>query len=289
VNEATRTALWELLGAPVVSVQPLAGGDINEAYAVELSDGRPLFVKVNASAPPLLFESEARGLHWLREAGALRVPEVLAVSPRTADAPSFLVLELLEPGRRVHDFDERLGRGLAQLHRFGAPHFGLDRDNFIASLPQPNGSAPTWAEFYRERRLLPLFERARHQGLTDSRIDRAMDRVLRRLDELSGPPEPPARLHGDLWGGNLHVDGQGQPTLIDPAVYGGHREIDLAMMQLFGGFGPTVFEAYEDVYPSSPGRRERLSLYQLYPLLVHLNLFGAGYAARVRQCLEVYA
>ncbi|HWO13400.1 MAG TPA: fructosamine kinase family protein, partial [Polyangiaceae bacterium] len=142
--------------------------------------------------------------------------------------------------------------------------------------------------FYRERRLAPLLRLARARGSADVALERAFERLFARLDELAGPPEPPARLHGDLWGGNLHTSTDGHPMLIDPAVYGGHREIDLAMMRLFGGFGERVFAAYGESSPLAPGAAERVALYQVYPLLVHLCSFGRGYLAQVRRAVERY-
>jgi fructosamine-3-kinase len=290
VNAATQAHIERLLGSPVRRSQPLSGGDINAAFQLTLADGRRVFAKTNSRAAPGFFDAEARGLAWLAEPGSLRVPAVLGVGAAGAGGVDpFLLLEWLEPGPRVPDFDERLGLGLAALHQAGASHFGLDTDNFIALLPQDNRSEPTWAEFYRERRLLPLLERARGLSLSDAALDRALWRVCSRLEQLVGPVEPPARLHGDLWGGNLHVDAVGAPALIDPAVYAGHREIDLAMMRLFGGFAERVFEAYEHAHPLSPGHRERVPLYQLYPLLVHLCSFGGGYLGQVKRCAEFYA
>jgi fructosamine-3-kinase len=288
VNERTRAAVARLLGATVTRAEPLSGGDINAAYRLELGDGRRVFAKTNDRAPAGFFEAEARGLGWLSEARAVRLPAVLGSGPGREGASPFLLLEWIEPGARVRDFDERLGERLASLHRAGAPGFGLDRDNFIALLPQSNQAEPSWAAFYRERRLSPLIELARRRGIEDAGLDRDFDRLLPRLEQLVGPAEPPARLHGDLWGGNLHVDAAGQPALIDPAVYGGHREVDLAMMRLFGGFGPRVFEAYAASYPLAPGHRERVALYQLYPLLVHLCSFGAGYLAQLKSALAPY-
>jgi protein-ribulosamine 3-kinase len=239
-----------------------------------------------------MFPAEARGLAWLAEPGVVRVPRVLAVAPENAAGPPFLALELIAPGPRVRDFDERLGRGLAALHRpGGGPEatFGLDHDNFIGSLPQDNHAVATWPEFYRARRLEPLVRAAIDAALLDAADRRAFDDVFRRLPELAGPAEAPARLHGDLWGGNLLVDETGAPCLVDPAVYRGHREIDLAMMRLFGGFGPRVFSAYAEAFPLAPGADERVPLYQLYPLLVHVNLFGGGYAGQVRAALRALA
>jgi fructosamine-3-kinase len=283
--EALRAAIGGALGAHLTRVHPLPGGDINPAFALELSDGRRAFAKTQPRAPAGFFEAEAHGLRWLEDAGALRIPRVLGLGAAGSAHGPFLLLELLEPGPRARGFEERLGRGLAALHRAGAASFGLDRDNFIGLLPQPNEPSPSWAEFYRERRLRPLLENARRQGLADAALERDMDRLFAMLEERVGPSEPPARLHGDLWGGNLHADAEGQPVLIDPAVYAGHREIDLAMMQLFGGFGGRVFDAYHESHPLAPGHRERVALYQLYPLLVHVVHFGASYLSRLRACL----
>lgn len=285
MTPATRAALAQLLGSQVSSARPLAGGDINEAHELRLADGRRVFAKSNARAPAEMFPLEAQGLAWLGAARALRVPEVLGVVPPSEGTPALLVLELIDAGPRARDFDEQLGRGLARLHQSGAGQFGLEHDNFIGSLPQPNAPVPSWAEFYGERRLRPLFERACARGILDGGLARSAEQLLGRLQERVGPLEPPARLHGDLWAGNVHVGSDGAPVLIDPAVYGGHREVDLAMMRLFGGFGPRVFAAYEEVWPLSPGARERVPLYQLYPLLVHLELFGTGYLGQVRSCL----
>jgi fructosamine-3-kinase len=283
-----RAAVAELLSASVLREQPLRGGDINQACMLELSDQRRVFAKYDVGAAPQRFLAEARGLGWLREAGALRVPEVLAVSGGSLSHPPFLVLELLAPGSHAPDYEERLGVGLAALHRFGASSFGFEQDNFIGSLPQANQSTPSWAEFYRERRLLPQLERAGSTGSLDLALAQRLERLFTRLPELVGPEEAPARLHGDLWVGNLLSDAAGLPVLIDPAVYGGHREMDLAMLRLFGGVGPRVFEAYDASYPLQPGHAERVPLYQLYPLLVHLNLFGASYLPQLDRALARY-
>jgi len=272
-------ALEAALGSAVVAWEGVSGGDINAAHEALLADGRWVFVKSNREAPAGMFEAEARGLDWLGQAHALRVPEVLA------QGPDYLVLERIRPGRREPDFDDLLGRGLAELHRTGAPSFGLDHDNFIGRLAQSNQPLATWAEFYRERRLLPQLRLAVDEQRTSAAMRRGFDGLLAQLEVLVGPPEPPARLHGDLWGGNAMVDEQGLPCLIDPAVHGGHREIDLAMMRLFGGFPPRVFSAYQEAFPLPPGHEARVPLYQLYFLMVHLNLFGGSYVASVEHAL----
>jgi fructosamine-3-kinase len=289
VNPATRRSIEQRLGSRIEALHAVAGGDINAAFSLTLANGSRVFVKCNPANIAGLFEAEARGLEWLAEAQALRVPKVLGVAPaggQPEGASGYLVLEWLEPGPRVADFDERLGRGLAALHRFGAGGFGLDHDNFIGPLPQPNRPAPSWAEFYRERRLAVQIGLAKSAGLLDTALLQKLDRLLARLEERVGPDSRPARLHGDLWAGNLHVDARGEPVLIDPAAYAGNREMDLAMMRLFGGYAPRVFDAYAEAYPLAAGHHERVALYQLYPLLVHLNLFGVGYLGQVRAAVQ---
>lgn len=184
-------------------------------------------------------------------------------------------MERLDSAPPAPDHDERLGRGLAELHRVGGPP-GLERANFVGTLPQDNRGCANWCEFYVERRLRPLM------------LNRWRDRFERLFAALPHwlPEEPLSRLHGDLWAGNALVGPQGEPCLIDPAVYIGHREVDLAMMRLFGGFGPRVWAAYEEAFPLSDGHQDRLPLYQLYPLLVHVHLFGGSYAAQVEQALS---
>jgi fructosamine-3-kinase len=268
------------VGAKIAGTRPVSGGDINAAEAVTLTDGRRVFVKSNAREPAGMFQSEAAGLAWLAEAQALRVPDVVTFGA------GFLALELVDAAPRARDFDEQLGRGLAALHRFGAPGFGLDRDNLIGRLPQDNTPEPDWPTFYRARRLEPQLRLAVDEGLAGARMRSGFERLFARLPERCGPPDPPARLHGDLWAGNLLVDDAGGPCLCDPAVYGGHREVDLAMMRLFGGYGPRVFAAYADAWPLAAGHQERVALYQLYPLMVHVNLFGGGYVGQVEAALE---
>ena len=282
--EGVRAAVEDALHSTVRSIRRLHGGDINDAFRVTLDGGAEAFVKTNKRAAPTLFSTEARGLLWLSEPKALRVPKVWAVAEEGSPDP-FLLLEHIEPGARAADFDERLGRGLAQLHRYGAPGFGLDYDNFIGSLPQVNQPHDRWHDFYRAERLEPQLRRATDRGLTTAAMRAGFERLFARLEDRCGTPEPPSRLHGDLWSGNIHVDESGYPTLIDPAVYGGHREVDLAMLELFGGVSAQVIDAYNDVFPLSKGWKERVGLYQLYPLLVHINLFGATYVGSLERTL----
>jgi fructosamine-3-kinase len=284
----TKRSINDVLGAAIASSTPVAGGDINQAYRVTLADGREVFVKTNRGTDRRMFPCEAKGLSWLAEPGAIRVPEVLACSAEEGGGPQYLVLELLEAKGRADDYDERLGRSLAELHRAGAPEFGLDHGNFIGTLEQDNTTSSTWPEFYALRRLEPQVRLAVDARRAPGGWSRRFERLFGRMEELAGPEEPPARLHGDLWSGNLHADERGAPVLIDPAVYGGHREIDLAMLELFGSPGPRLWAAYDDAYPIADERRDRVPLYQLYPLLVHVNLFGGSYVSSVDAALTRY-
>lgn len=279
MNAETRVAVGTAVGAAVSKVEGLSGGDINEAHAVTLADGRRVFVKTNRREIAGMFDAEARGLAWLEAARVVRVPRVIAAAER------FLVLELIAPGPRSPSFDEDLGRRLAALHRAGPAAFGLDHDNFIGRLPQSNRPAARWHEFYARERIEPQARRAVDAGLLSPGARRGIDRLLGDLRDRVGPDEPPARLHGDLWGGNVMTDEGGDPCLIDPAVHGGHREVDLAMMRLFGGFGERTFAAYDEAFPLAPGHDDRVPLYQLYPLLVHVNLFGGTYVGAVESAL----
>jgi len=269
-------ALGRALGDGRVTAVPTTGGDSHRALLATLGDGRRVFVKYGADAAT--YGAEAHGLGWLAAADALRTPEVLAVGD---DEIPFLALEFLESGPGSDDFEVRLGRGLAALHRHGAPCFGLERDNVMGRVPQDNRPLPTWPEFYAERRLAPLLARTRDAGGLDRATATLVEGVIARMPALVGPAEPPARLHGDLWSGNVMCDSEGAPVIYDGAVYGGHREIDLAMLRLFGGPGPRCFDAYAEAFPLPPGAEQRVALYQLYPLLIHVAMFGGGWASAV--------
>ncbi len=282
--DAVSAALHE----PIVALRRVAGGDINEAFEARLAGGRRVFVKTHASADPRMLPCEAEGLRWLDAAGAVRVPGVLAVSDPASPGPAFLVLEFIAGRARAEGFDASLGRALARLHRHGAPGFGFASDNFIGSLPQSNRAHATWPAFYLAERLEPQIRRAVDTGAGPSRWTASLERLGSRLSTLAGDDEPPARLHGDLWSGNVMTDGAGAPVLVDPAVYGGHREMDLAMLQLFGSPGRELFDAYGEAWPLAPGHRDRVRLHQLYPLLVHVNLFGGSYVAAADACLRAY-
>jgi fructosamine-3-kinase len=293
VSGALAEALGATLGRPVARLAPVAGGDLNDAYAATLDDGERVFVKTSAAAVPGAFAAEAAGLRWLAEPDAIGLPEVLAVADGPAAVPRFLALRWLDAGSLTPAAEEQLGRGLAALHAAGAPTFGgPDEELHIGPLTLPNAPAPDWPAFYATRRLEPLARLAAQRGALPLGAQALLDRVIARLPELAGPPEPPARVHGDLWAGNVLVDRDERPWLIDPAAHGGHRELDLAMLKLFGGVGGAnsrCFAAYAEAAPLHPGAPERIGLWQLAPLLLHAALFGAGWGERATAILRRYA
>lgn len=265
----------------IADAAPVGGGCIHRGTRITWSDGRAYFLKWNPSpSAGAMFRCEVAGLEALAAAGPLRVPRPVAVGDEGDQGPAWLLMEYIEPGPAGRDHDEALGAGLAALHhpRPGA-RWGWGEDNWIGSLPQGNASTDDWPTFWRDRRLAPQVERARRSGLLRGEADRVMDALLGAVPgALADTPDAPGLLHGDLWSGNAFADAHGRPVLIDPAVYHGHGEVDLAMMELFGGFGGRVFAAYDDVLgiPEAYAAVRR-DVYQLYYLLVHVNLFGAGY------------
>ncbi len=283
-SSGLRAQIEQALGHAVIDVTRLSGGDIGQAYRVTRTGAPPIFIKSYPGSDGELERAEAQALRWLASPSCILTPEVLHVSA-PSDQHSFIALEFIQSGPRIAHYDETLGRSLAALHLSGAPRFGFETPGFIGRLPQSNNPHATWSDFYREERLRPQLRRAADAQHLSSGVVSHIEELMTKLDQRAGPPEPPSRLHGDLWAGNQHVGANGQPYLIDPAAYGGHREMDLAMMQLFGGFSARVFAAYAEAAPLAPGHAARVPLYQLYPLLVHVNLFGAGYARAVQQAV----
>jgi fructosamine-3-kinase len=271
----TSAVVGELLGSPVVATATVGGGDICQATRLTLADGRTVFAKTRPAAPADFFRTEAAGLTRLRRAGGAPVPEVLGVNDEA------LVLEWIEPGRPAPAAAEEFGRALARTHGSGAPSFGGDGDGYLGSLRLPYRPALTWPELYAEQRVGAALRHAVDRGRIGAGDAADVERVLDSLEQFAGPPEPPALLHGDLWSGNVHWSATGPAYLIDPAVHGGHRETDLAMLALFGcPLLERVLAAYDEAAPLADGWRDRVALHQLHPVVVHAALFGGGYGAQ---------
>jgi len=288
--DALQRAVGAALGSAVVAAAAVHGGDVATAYRMELADGRRVFAKTHANPPAGFFTTEAAGLRWLREPAALRVPAVLAVSDGDAGTPAHLVLEWVDVGPPGPSTEAGLGRSLAELHQAGALSFGREDRRTTGSRGLPNEPCDSWSTFYATQRMEPLARLARDAGALPARALAGLTRLdSERLADLGGPAEPPARLHGDRWAGNRLVDREGRSWLIDPAAHGGHREFDLAMMRLFGGFGADCFAAYDDVHPLAAGWADRVALHQVAPLVVHAIKFGGGYVSQATEAIARYA
>jgi len=267
----------------VFSARPLGGGSINEVYHLRTSAGS-FCLKYNLSeAYPKMFETEAKGLELLAKTSALKVPEVIFQS--TLAYYSFIVLDYIPPAPEIKGFFADFGRSLARLHRHKGVLFGLDYNNYMGSLAQHNCYHYGWVDFFAEERLVRQVDLAVSKGLLDASGEKLFENLYLKLDDLL-PEEPPCLVHGDLWSGNFIVSDQGKACLIDPAVYYGNREVDLAMSTLFGGFSQEFYTSYDAEYPLIAGWKERLDLYKLYPLLVHLNLFGSSYLGSILSILR---
>jgi fructosamine-3-kinase len=273
--EHWRDRLGSAIGVPVRDARPVGGGHGVRHYRVLLADGRGLFVKSGPAGPAEAaggaLEAEGRGLAWLGEAGAAGVPEVFFCSKELV-AISWIPQASADRGAA-----ERFGRDLARLHASGAESFGAPWPGFIASLPLRNEQASSWPDWYVASRLLPYCRIARDAGGLGRGDVALIESVAGRIADLAGPAEPPSRIHGDCWSGNVLWSG-GRGWLVDPAAHGGHRETDLAMLALFGApYLDRILAAYQEVAPLAPGWQARVPLHQLHPLLVHVCLFGAGY------------
>lgn len=263
----------------------LGGGSINQAYRIRTSAGN-FFLKFNQSALyPGMFETEARGLKLLADSGAIHIPAVIA-SGQTEEH-SFLLLEYIESAMEIGEYWEDFALRLAQLHRTAGAYFGLDHDNYIGSLEQFNDPRSDWCTFFAEQRLEVQVKLARDKGNIDRDIVKRFGNLYTRLASIF-PKEKPSLIHGDLWSGNFITDEEGRACIIDPAVYYGHREMDIAMSKLFGGFHFNFYAAYNKAWPLEPGWQGRVDICNLYPLMVHLNLFGSGYRGSVERILKAF-
>lgn len=284
------SALQRALGIGVLARSEVSGGSINRAERLELADGGLVFVKSREGGRAEEFEAEAAALEWLAEAGGPSVPRILALG----EAPPSLALEWIEPGAISNAGAERFGRALAKLHAAGAPAHGAlpeaapEPRLAIGPLVLPALPRETWAEVYAGDRLLPTLAAAVDRGALERSVVDAVQRVCERIGQLCGPDEAPSRLHGDLWSGNVLGAADGEAWLIDPAAYGGHREVDLAMLRLFGSPSERIFDAYHERAPLAEGHQERVELWQLFPLLVHAALFGGSYGASAGRVARRY-
>lgn len=285
LRDVTQT-LGEILSTAVtiVNYTPASGGCINNGGRLSTTSGN-FFIKWNdALRFPGMFEAEAKGLKKLAAPGVIAVPDVITTG--RSGSHQFIVLQYIDQRSRSSSYWETFGQQLARLHQRSHGKFGLDHDNYIGSLRQLNGEHSSWIDFFCDERLQPQVHLALQSGSIHKNLANQIEQLLyKKLPELL-IEEKPSLLHGDLWSGNLIVNEYGLPCLIDPAVYYGNREMDLAMTQLFGGFNSTFLDAYHEVFPLEPGFDERFELYNLYPLLVHVNLFGGGYASQVQSIVK---
>jgi len=277
ISEATGTAF------SVERERAIGGGCINSACMLQ-GDGQRYFVKLNHADRIEMFEAEAQGLNEILQSNTIHAPRPVCWG--IVDSQCYLVMEYLELGAGDSTSLDALGRQLARMHHCTAPRYGWDRDNTIGSTPQPNTRCDDWLEFWRKHRLGFQIELAARNGHGGA-LQRRGEQLLVDLPALLADHRPPASLlHGDLWSGNYAITSDGEPVIFDPAVYYGDREADLAMTELFGGFSPRFYAAYRDEYPIDPGYPVRKTLYNLYHILNHLNLFGAGYRSQAEAMIE---
>lgn len=266
----------------LIEAKRLSGGDINAVYRLDCKEGKFVIKLNNASSFPGMFTAEAKGLQLLRNSKSFKIPK--AIASGSLENHSYLIMEYISTRAPKTDFWELFAQNLAKLHRTKAENFGLDHDNFIGSLPQKNNGCATASEFYMSQRLEPQIKMASNNGFEFKKLKGFYKNTAAEI-----PNEPPSLIHGDLWSGNFLVAENGKPALIDPAVGFAPREMDLAMMKLFGGFDSSVFNIYNSIFPPSEGWENRTDLWQLYYLLVHLNLFGSGYFSQIKAIVSKYS
>ncbi len=270
--------------------QTVHGGDANDAYRLVLSDGSFLFLKVNSISNADFFRAEAEGITAIKKTEAIRVPDIYAIG--TDGRYSFILMEHIDSAWMGEGFWEELGHNLASMHKADTASFvsggkyGFNSDNYIGAGKQMNTPKNSWIEFFSECKLRPQFELAARYF--DSRTVKMANRLLDHLDSFLFEPDKPSLLHGDLWSGNFMSDENGRPMLIDPAVYVGCNEADIAMTELFGGFDRRFYDSYFEMMESVPGYQDRRDLYNLYHLTNHLNLFGSAYLSAVVRTIEKY-
>lgn len=271
-----------------VFIKAIGGGSINQTYQLQLANGTSYFCKINsASAFPHLFLKEKRGLELLGRTGAIRVPHAIAVSQ--FEDHQILILEWIESGAKDKRFFKDFGEQLAQLHQHTKQHFGWEEDNYMGSVPQRNTPMVDWTQFFIQARLQPMVQACTDKALLTENDRQAFESLYKKLPQFFDADQQPALLHGDLWKGNYMCNTYQQPVLIDPAVYYGHPTVDLGMTTLFGGFDKAFYESYQYHQPLPTNYHDQWVICNLYPLLIHLYLFGKSYYNSIQKTLKTFA
>ncbi|MGB5529704.1 MAG: fructosamine kinase family protein [Ignavibacteriaceae bacterium] len=286
-EEKIKARLEEKLGKKIRSMSSLSGGCISDAYKITTSEDSNYLLKYHLGISDDMFEKEANGLKELAKANAIRIPDVLDVDK------DYILLEFVSSGIKKKNFFEDFGRRFAEMHKFTANEYGFYEDNYIGSNPQKNIPDETeitsWVNFYFNKRILYQLQLAEKLGNSTSELRKGISKLEEKIDKIiGGHNEKPSILHGDLWGGNYMIGENGDAVLIDPAVYYGHREADLGMTKLFGGFSPEFYKAYNETFPLEDGYEYRENIYKLYHVLNHLNLFGGGYYSQAISLIKFY-
>ena len=287
MNQRIKNKLEDVLKISVSSFSSLSGGCISNAYKLRTTDSRNYLLKINENHKGDMFLKEANGLIELKKAKAIKVPDVILAEK------DFILMEFINSSSRSKSFFKDFGIKFSQMHKYSSPGFGFYEDNYIGANPQENIPAKDeekdWVEFYFNKRILYQYKLAEKNGYSTNELRKGIFKLENKIEEiLSGSEEPPSLLHGDLWSGNYMVDENGDACLIDPAVYYGHREADLGMTKLFGGFSSEFYNAYNENFPLPDGAGYRENLYKLYHVLNHLNLFGRGYYSQAISLVYYY-
>ena len=287
LSQKNKSELESELGQKISSLKSLSGGCISDAFRLTLENNFSLFLKFNSEVKNDMFIKEANGLKEIKKSNTIRVPSVIKATNE------FILLEFIEPGKQKKNFFEDFGRMFASMHKFSNEHFGFYENNFIGSNEQDNiaddEEKNNWVKFYFNKRILFQVELAEKLGNSTSELRESVSALENKIEEIIGSSnDKPSLLHGDLWGGNYMVDENGNACLIDPAVYYGNREADLAMTKLFGGFNSEFYSSYNETFPLADGYEYRENIYKLYHVLNHLNLFGRGYYSQALGLIRYY-
>ncbi|MGD8306127.1 MAG: fructosamine kinase family protein [Ignavibacteria bacterium] len=287
LDKLLKNKIEQEINDQISNVRSVSGGCISNAYMLKLSKGNDLFLKVNSSGNTDMFIKEAHGLQELKKADAIKIPDVISFNS------NYILLEFIHSIQRQNNFSEDFGRKFALMHEYNNQYFGFYENNFIGSNPQINiaeeNEKENWTEFYFNKRIVYQLKLAEQYGNSTSDLQSAIKKLETKIESIiSDETEKPALLHGDLWGGNYVVDDEGFACLIDPAVYYGNREADLAMTKLFGGFDSKFYNAYNEANPLSEGYEYRENIYKLYHVMNHLNLFGSGYYGQCMNLIDYY-